>query len=36
LHLQSRHSTTSATSPAHFAVVNFGDGISPTICLGWP
>jgi hypothetical protein len=33
-HLQSRHFTTWATSSVHFGY--FGDGVPPTIWLGWP
>jgi hypothetical protein len=38
LHLQSRHSTTLATPPVHFALVilEMGGWFSQTICPGWP
>jgi hypothetical protein len=34
-HLQSRQATTWVTPPVCFVLVNFGDGVSKTICPGW-
>jgi hypothetical protein len=36
LHLQSRHSTTLATSLVHFAMLILETVSTQTICLGWP